>query len=819
MRHTSIVLAILLFVPALARAQAPTGPFRRATGSVSTPAVSLVAPGDALAVEVNPAAIAFLDSWGLTYVHADAQSDDAFAHRGDGLFFGAPLPFGLGIGAQLASVRPTQATGLDDRGLGSIALALAASPKFAMGSGFRFVRSDDFGARHVGWDLSFALRPSPRLGFALIGHDLNALVDLTPADVDVDATFALAAATRPFATDAVTIEAAGAVDASGAVGARGMIGVGVPRVGELRGVVEADDLRGDETAWRVTAGLDVRWGALGVGGGPIFGNGFEDAPGWWLSASLSGARHAGLPERKYVLDVASHGALGERGILELQGKLDRALHDDRVAGVVLRLRSSDAGLAYAQELRWLIARLEQAGKPVVCQLDSASGSEYYACAEASRTFLDPAGTIRLIGPSIDVIVLGELLDNIGVRADFVRIGKYKSAPEQFTRSRPSEPAQAQRSRLLDDLWNRLVHDLAADLETTPDRAARIVDRGPYATPEAVEAGLVTGEGDDLNLNALTKKAFAGAYPLRRSSPKRAAEHWGQRGRVGVVVIDGTMVDGKNVDVPLLDIHLSGARTVVEALERMSKDPTVESIVLRIDSPGGSALAADKIWRAVRAARKRKPVIASMGAVAASGGYYVASAADEIWADPATVTGSIGIFFGKVDVARLAERVGVHAEQLSRGDHAGAHSMWRPYTDEERETLEAKIAIWYRLFLERVAAGRDMTVEEVDAVGQGRIWTGDAALRVGLVDSLGGFSAALARARRRADLPANAGFQVLPFRPSNLLEYVLGDVGSEDRPPRVGIPPALRPALGLVATFGHARAGVPLALSPHLFDVR
>jgi protease-4 len=163
-----------------------------------------------------------------------------------------------------------------------------------------------------------------------------------------------------------------------------------------------------------------------------------------------------------------------------------------------------------------------------------------------------------------------------------------------------------------------------------------------------------------------------------------------RPRIGVVVVDGDMVDGDNVDIPLVDIHLSGGRTVSQAIQGFTEDPTVRAIVVRVDSPGGSAMAADQIWRAIRRARQVKPVIASLGSVAASGGYYVASATDEIWADPSTVTGSIGVFFGKVDIAPLAERIGIGIEVLSRGKHADMESIWRPFTDDERAVLKQKV---------------------------------------------------------------------------------------------------------------------------------
>jgi protease IV len=805
---------LLLVLAAPARAQ--VGPFARTTGSVMTPGVSIAAPDGAYATELNPSALGFMRSWELAYVHMDPGGGERFAHGGDGVFFGTPLLFGLAAGGHLARVRPTGDTGLADRGAGSVALALAPGPSFAVGTAMRLLRSDDFFGRHVGWDVSVSARPSSYLALSLVAHDLNALARVTPAGLDLPATFVLAAAARPFGDDALTLEAAGAMDSMGVVGARGLVAVAVPHVGQLRAVLEADDLRGARDL-RVLAGLDVRWGALGVGGGVLMGDGFGDGPGWYLSARVGGARQPGLPMRQWVLDLEVRGEVDSRRILELTRLLDASLHDASVQGLFLRLRDTDLPLAYAQELRWLIARLEEAGKPVLCQLETASGAEYYACAGASRVLIDPAGSLRLVGPSVDVVFLGDLLERVGIHADFVRIGPYKSAPEQLTRSGSSEPAREQRDALLDDVYMRLVADLAGDLEVEAGDVRSAIDGGPYAAVEAVAAKLVDGAGDDLVPRALVRDTFGAGYAARASFPTGTPRHWGRRGRVGVVVVDGTMVDGDNVDVPIVDVHLTGARTVVKAINSMVADPAVAAIVLRVDSGGGSAVGADKIWRAVRRAARKKPVIASMGAAAASGGYYIASAATEIWADPSTVTGSIGIFFGKVDVSGLAERAGVNVEQFSRGERAGAQSIWRPYTPEQREVLSDKIRIWYELFLQRVAEGRGMEPSAVDALGQGRVWSGDAAVRVGLVDHLGGFGAALARARGLGGLPEDAPFDVAPFRPRTLLEYAVGRALDAQGRATVVVPAALRHALSASAVFGTVDGMAPLALAP--FTVR
>jgi protease-4 len=300
---------------------------------------------------------------------------------------------------------------------------------------------------------------------------------------------------------------------------------------------------------------------------------------------------------------------------------------------------------------------------------------------------------------------------------------------------------------------------------------------------------------------------------------RARQDWFAGPNIGVVVIDGSIVDGESVDIPLLGIHMTGGRAAVRAIDAMRTDPLVRAIVLRVDSPGGAVLASDQIWRAVRRARAVKPVVVSMGAIAASGGYYVACAGDEIWADPATVTGSIGIFYGKVDAAGLAEKLGIGVEQLSLSKRAGGESLFRAFTEDERSALSDRLRTYYRLFLRRVATGRGKTVEEIDALGRGRVFSGDAALRVGLVDHLGGFASALMRARQLGRVSQDAELVVLPKRPEGLFEYVFGELpstsaGAEaEGSTTLPLPRALRSTLAHAFTVLQLGAAQPLALLP------
>jgi protease-4 len=579
------------------------------------------------------------------------------------------------------------------------------------------------------------------------------------------------------------------------------------------------------------AELAVTLGNTSFVAGGTGGDGFDQSIGWYAMLRANGRVRTGALAPRSVLDLELND-MSPRGLIATAVALEIARISPRIFGVVLRPRATSMGLAYAQELRLQIRALQSAGKPVVCHLESASGAEYYGCAGADRVVLDPSGDIRLMGTSTAVLLFGETLRKIGVRADFVRIGDYKSAPEQFTQDRMSEAAREQANALLDDAHRRMLVDLSGDLKVSTERVAELMDKGPHLAPLALQRKLVDAVLDEHELDE-DDGPFIGR-PRTDRLPRDEAGEWGKRPTIGVIVIDDAIVDGESVDIPIVDIHMTGGRTIVEELDQMAADPSIRAIVLRVDSPGGAVVASDQIWRAVRRARARKPVIASLGAVAASGGYYVASAADEIWADPSTITGSIGIFYGKVDVEQLAGSLGVHIEHLRRGAHAGADSVYRPFTDEERAALADVMRSYYRVFLERVAAGRGMTVAQVDALARGRVYSGDTARDLGLVDRLGGLASALARARERAGIGTDAAVIARPSRPSGILDYALGgaqsqalfgELDGDSTLPEASVratlplPSELRSLVRSLLTMSQLGSGTPLALMPFAVDIQ
>lgn len=757
--------AIGLLIPSPGKAQ-----YRSRTRLVLPPPQGLTVPDSAHAVQLNPSALAFVPSWAMSFQHVETLGARNVAGAGDALRAVAPLFFGIVGAVGIDSVRPAGEVDQGDAGVGSLALAYAGGPRWSVGLASRFFAARDPNLSGlVSLDLSTTVRLSPQLAFSAQLRDITGPVFGGPGDVPYPAVGLLSAALRPTGDRGLTIDMGAAVDSEGQVGLRGAVEVSVPGLGRVFVAAEALNLDA-EAAWVASGGVAVDVGRFGVSGGAFLGPS-GGGPGLWAGVHAEGFERRGISLGTVMLDVPVEGPLGARGLLALVRLLETAARDERVSGVFLRLRSSGIGTAASQELRAVIERLQESGKPVVCHLEAANEGEYVACGAATQTLIDPAGGVRLEGSVSTTLLLSEAMDRVGIRGQFVRIGPYKGAVERFTERRSSGPVASQRSRFLEAVQGQRLRLVASDRGFSFADVEAMVGNGPFLTPELIERGLVSGSADATELvGRLQRQGHDLADALPPRAPDRLRDPY-----LGVVVVDGEIVEGENVDVPFVGVRMSGSETVGAALQFFGADPWCRAIVLRVDSPGGSALASDQIWRAVRRAAARKPVVASLGTVAASGGFYVASAADHVFANPATLTGSIGIFAGKFDVAQLAERIGVNVETVQGAPHAGIDSPYRPFSDAERALAAEKIRIWYRLFLRRVAEGRNMTAGEVHAVGEGRLWTGAEAETRGLVDQLGGFVAALEWAQRQGGLDVDAPLRILPRRPRGLRDYLLREV--------------------------------------------
>jgi protease-4 len=364
----------------------------------------------------------------------------------------------------------------------------------------------------------------------------------------------------------------------------------------------------------------------------------------------------------------------------------------------------------------------------------------------------------------------------------------------FTMPAPSPEAEQQRAELLDDIYRGVVAGVATGRKISEERARQLIEQGPYTAAEAVAAGAVDALVEPTDLEKLLASELGNDIELGEGLLTERPPSW-RLPRVAIIYLEGDIVDGKSMNVPLLGQKVAGGDTLASALSAARQDGSIRAVVLRINSPGGSALASEQIARAGFRLRGVKPFVVSIGDIAASGGYFAAAPGDVIFAEPSSITGSIGIFTGKFDLSGMLSSLGVTWQTMTRGPHADMESVFRPYTDEERAAIKQKLHYYYGRFTGAVAKGRGMSEADVDAVGRGRVFTAARAKDKRLVDRFGGLVDALAEAKRRAGLDEDdlVELVLLPREPTSFLGQLLrlGGASAEAsrRRPSAGAPAA------------------------------
>jgi protease-4 len=487
-----------------------------------------------------------------------------------------------------------------------------------------------------------------------------------------------------------------------------------------------------------------------------------------------------------------------RSLKDLLQRLKKARDDSDVVAVALTIEEPEMGWAQMQELREAILGLRAADKEVYCHVESVSNGMYMLASAATRLSIVPTGEIDLMGLYGESAYIKKLLDKIHVEADFEHIGAYKSAAEPLTREGPSEPAKEEMNWLIDDLFTQIVDGVAKNRDLSPDRVKALIDEGPFSAERALKAKLIDaveyrgdflkeierkfGKSAKLTKNYGGKKGpeidFSNPFAIFKvlGEMMRGAEE-GEKEAIGVVYVDGMIVSGKSED-QLFGSRTAGSTTIRAALEKARKDDKIKAVVLRVDSPGGSALASEIMWHAAKRCADEKPLVVSMGDVAASGGYYVSVAGNTIFADPGTITGSIGVVGGKIVTKGLWDWAGVSFYEIKRGQNADLFNTNRKWDERERALVVRQMKEVYDVFTGHVKDSRGKRLkEDIDKLAGGRVYTGRLALANGLIDRIGGLEDAIKFAADEANI-TEYEIRVLP-KPKTFLDLFMKGLGADE----------------------------------------
>ena len=508
--------------------------------------------------------------------------------------------------------------------------------------------------------------------------------------------------------------------------------------------------------------------------------------------------------------------------------LRKAKRDTRIAAVLLRPSTLEQPLwGKVQELRDAITDFRQSGKPVIAYLEYGGDREYYLASAANQVFLLPTSPLDLTGVASYEVFLRGALDKIGAYPDFLQIGPYKTAANQITQHGFTPEHREMLEGLNRDLYEQLVRGIADARRKSVDDVRALLDEGPFTPETAHRVGLVDGLAyfDQLDDRIPDLKSADGDDRVvegslyQRVRPRDVGIR--PESRVAVLHAAGIITSGRSAYDPV-NGPIVGSDTMIEQIQRIREDESIRAIVLRVDSPGGSSVASDVIWRELmitRDSNPSRPLIVSMSDLAASGGYYISMPAHAIVAEPGTLTGSIGIFGGKIALGGTMDKIGVGRGTVKSGRNADIYSPFSPFTPEQRDKVFDYMRVFYDDFVEKAAMSRRTSAGNIDAVAQGRVWTGQQARQHGLVDAIGGLDTAVSLAKQRAGIPADEDVELVLYPPRRSLYEALTDRFQSSSFNIWGqlAAGADRPALGvLTAPVRLFRRGEPLALMPYVF---
>ncbi len=723
--------------------------FAQAEGTAEQvhPAATVAAEDSAYALYVNPANLAYDPDlrWGLS-LQRGAGADTRLATV-------ATLGAGPGsIGTRWWGLGPQGNVFSIDAGVG-----IPLPERFSIGLGGHWMILEE-GTNHVTFDVAASFRPLSWLGISAVSRNVGTSTEHLSLPES-----AFGFAFRPLGPSVLVGTEALYRPRGERDGWAGRLSL---RVRPLQGWFIRAAI---DTDLRLQAAVEFAFGGVATGASVGFPD-YAQVPATSLYATTESRQEHVAARRSLVEKVfltSSPPSIARKPLLgpkpeswtDLQARLRRVQRSAAYSGVILTLGGQSMSWARWSELHEQILATRQAGKTVVAYLTSTPGNgAVMAASAADEVWVHPASTLDLVGPHADLVYLGGMLDAVGIDVQVARRSEYKTASEPLTDATPSPAQIEQRQRLLDVTAEELVARLAQGRHVPPDVAGAWLDEGPWTAESARRRGLVDRVLWPDQLQGAARDTFPRSRIISQEGKPPGKSPWEPERIIAVVHIRGTIVPGSSSPPGLLSSGNTGSTTIVRLLDDLATDPRIRAVVLRVDSPGGSVFASEEILRAVRHLRHEgMPVVASMAGVAASGGYYVSLGAEEIYAEPTTITGSIGVITTKVALGRIAERLGVSITPLASSRVSGLDSPWSTWDPHQRAQAERMVSYHYTQFKRHVAQARHLTEEQTESAARGRVWSGTDAQRLGLVDTLGGLQAAVDRAADLAGIPSGVGY--------------------------------------------------------------
>lgn len=477
----------------------------------------------------------------------------------------------------------------------------------------------------------------------------------------------------------------------------------------------------------------------------------------WISITLSG-------EIKDNVQMSYFMGQRENSLRNLISTVEKAKRDSKIQGIAIYLRTPRMGLAKIEELRMALVDFQRRGKKVYAYSETLTKSDYLLASAADKLYISPQGGVDLSGIAIELVFIKNTLDMLGVKANFHQVGNYKSASEIYTRSEASKYQKDSINFLLDGLYAEFVKVISKNRKFTKNEVKNIIDTGFFSAKEAKEARLIDGYSYENEFNDLIKKDGQLVQQNQNTSNAKAnnmnimqfftmlsqkPKKLSKAPKIALIYMEGAIISGKSTKGLFSNAETIGAEDYIYLLRKIRKNPQIKAVVLRINSPGGSALASDILWNEILLTSKEKPVIASLSDMAASGGYYIAMACPTIVANATTITGSIGVVGGKFNLKGLYDKLGIHKEVFKRGEHADLFTDYRDFSEKEKALIEKQMLETYEVFVSKASKGRKIPVEQMYEHAQGKVYTGVQAKKVGLVDEIGGLAHAIKLARKQA----------------------------------------------------------------------